>query len=117
MDGHDRLFGFLYEDRAEDVAVFEGHWCRVASDANPKDWNLCARFEKVPGSDGQSVEIYDSRWPARFYRLRALPDKNSIGAEVLGFTLSTGSGREMAELMVQLAKAISQGMVAMRKEA
>ena len=54
--------------------------------------------------------------PARFYRLRALADVNSVGEPRPAFTLSTGSGDEMGRLMLALARAIANGMVGLARE-
>ena len=47
--------------------------------------------------------------PARFYRIDALPSKNSVGYDVPPFSLSTGSGME--KLALDIAGAASGGMI------
>lgn len=61
--------------------------------------------------DGQTVRIYESRLPARFFRIEVLAGKNSVGEPKSGFSFTTGSGEEMGELAGQMAKAIASGML------
>lgn len=77
----------------------------------PWTWALVAELPKVPDSDGYDVQIYEMRCPPNFYRLVALPTKDSMGQERAGFAMSTGSGEAMARLIGQIAKAIARGML------
>lgn len=74
------------------------------------EWYTVARISSGEG-DGQDVEIQECRMPARFYRLIAHPTPNSVGEMSRGFTLSTGSGDEVGELLVALSKQVAQGMI------
>jgi hypothetical protein len=76
-------------------------------------WYLVARFEKdEPHSDGQPVRIDEMRLPARAFRLRALASRNSVGEVLPAWSLSTGTGDDMGRLCVEIAKAASEGMIA-----
>lgn len=72
---------------------------------------LIKRFEKAADGDGQPVEVYETSMPAKFYTVKALPSKNSVGAPIPGFTLGTGSGSAMRELAMRIAQATSEGML------
>lgn len=101
-DDRDReIFGSLYSppDRFR-----HGEWEKVAEIAKPED------------SDGNPVTIYECRLPARFFKLVAHPSENTIGKPQPGFSLSTGSGDEMGELIVSMAKAIAGGMLDIDRE-
>ena len=79
---------------------------------NPQDWREMQRFPKHPADgDGQSCAVDLAEMPAAFYRVRALPDTNSIGAPLAGFMLATGSGTACRDWAVQTARMISRGMV------
>jgi len=74
---------------------------------------LVAELEKMPlDGDGRKVRVYETRLPARFYRIVAGPGVNSVGDPQAGFEFSTGSGCE--ELVVQLVDAIRSGMLVLR---
>lgn len=98
-DERDRkVFGELYDPPE---CFVHGQWHRVATvRKDPKD------------SDGCDVEIDESRLPVRFWRLRPLRSVNSIGdtKEPVAF-METGSGDEMGELVLAIARAMSQGML------
>jgi hypothetical protein len=74
------------------------------------EWELVAKIPKR-GGDGQDVEVYELRAPSRFYKLVALPGENSIGKSQKSFTVSTGSGDQMGELIATMALAVSEGMI------
>jgi hypothetical protein len=60
-----------------------------------------ARVARFAGQgDGQDVEVYEERWPASFWTVRALAE---------GFCLSTGSGFEAGKLAFAIARAIAAG--------
>lgn len=107
----------MYESRDDgDRLVFGDHYVAPPDGKyDHADWTVVALYVKR-GSDGQRVEIDTARCPAAFYRLRALPGKNSVGDPRQPFALSTGSGTEMAELMHKLALAISEGMVGLNTD-
>jgi hypothetical protein len=60
-------------------------------------------------SDGQTVNVYEERWPGNFYTIEVLPGHNSIGFPQPGYRLNTGSG--MKKLALDVAKAISKDML------
>ena len=79
------------------------------------DWTLVVSLPKdQEDGDGHAVEVYESRCPAAFYRVVALPGVNSIGDEQEGFSLSTGTGQ--GRLVKGLADAITQGMIGVDRE-
>jgi hypothetical protein len=103
---------FLYKMRDEDVKVFGSNFVYASKSLPHGEWVTMARYEKDPSNgDGLTVEIDCMTMPARCYRLRAIDGVDSVGEAKKGFTLSTGSGREMAELMASLAKATAEGMI------
>lgn len=108
----DDLFGFgkLYETRPGERSTFGAHWC--GPDTLTREWTVCARYPKSPADgDGQDVEIDCCALPTRFYRLRAAPSPNSVGAAKMGFALTTGSG--MDRWAATTAELIAEGMVGM----
>ena len=64
-----------------------------------------------PDGDGHTCHVYECRLPATFYMVHVLPDSNSVAEPSKGFCLSTGSGRDMGELVGQIAIAASRGMI------
>jgi len=74
-------------------------------------WREINRAIKVPGGDGQSCAVDVCELPAKFYRLRALPDTNSVGAQVEPFMLSTGSGDECKDWALRTSYMIASGAV------
>ena len=112
------LFANLYEPDVRDRAIFGDAYCGPTEDVFPHGtWVTVARFEKDPqDGDGQPVEVDEMRMPARFFRLRVLGASNSVGERKAGFTLTTGSGDDVAKLIVALAKQVAQGMVGLEPE-
>lgn len=79
------------------------------------DWTLIARYPKNPrDGDGQDVEVYCASLPAEFFLIRALETPNSVNDINSAFQLSTGSG--VAELVAQIADAISRGMLGLNTD-
>jgi hypothetical protein len=74
------------------------------------EWKLVAALE-AESEDGKACRVYESRWPARFFKVMVDPGSNWNGRPQAGVRISTGSGQEMGELAGSLAIAISQGMV------
>lgn len=70
---------------------------------------LIAVYKKEKGSDGQDVELYCSAAPAQFFRIKALPGKNSIKDKQNGFEITTGSG--MLDWSIETSKMIAGGMI------
>ncbi len=79
------------------------------------EWVTVARFAPTC-EDGQSVEIDEARYPARFFRLRALAAQSSAGSPLSAWTLRTGSGDEMGVLMAETARAVAGGMVSLEAQ-
>ena len=76
------------------------------------EWREIMRAVKTPvDGDGQSCAVDVCEMPAQFYRVRALPDTNSVGAQVEPFMLSTGSGDECKAWAMRTAYLIARGMV------
>jgi hypothetical protein len=108
---HDGPMAGLYEPDPRDRALFGKRYIKVGKFSHG-DWQTVARFEKDrEDGDGQAVEIDECRLPARFFRLRVLAAKDSMGKPQPGFVLTTGSGDEVGALMVKLAEAVAGGMV------
>jgi len=74
-------------------------------------WEEVARIEAVEGGDGQTCVVEMMRTPAKFYRVRALAAKNSVGAPVTPFVMQTGSGDECRAWAIQTANLVARGMV------
>ena len=104
------MFDSWYEVNEEEKDVFGDKWCGPNSFSEYKK-TLIARFSKMQGSDGHDVEVYCSAAPARFYEVKALDTIDSTGHDKKGFSLSSGSGLEMAKFMAELAHNISIGMI------
>lgn len=105
---------FLYKADKRDQAIFG----EILKYYNPPEvfphgpWALVASLPKnPPDGDGHACEIYECRVPARFFRLVVLPGKNSMGEISPGWAMSTGSGDEAGKLIVQIAKAVTEGML------
>ncbi|GIC77683.1 hypothetical protein [Moritella sp. F3] len=104
------MFKDLLVVRDHERQIFGTNWCGPESfDSHKK--TLVAKFPKEPGSDGQEVEIYCTAGPSRFYDMKALPCTGCMGEGKKGFNMGTGSGFEMAELLVSMAKSIQVGML------
>jgi hypothetical protein len=107
------IFDFLYNEELPIKCLAELY-------TPPKHFEYGVRYAvanipKESGSDGQDCVIYEERWPARFFTLVVKDTANSVGEIEQGFTMSTGSGDEMGELIAEIAIAISQGMLGLRK--
>lgn len=74
-----------------------------------KDYDV-ATLQKTNG-DGQTCVITESRYPARFFGIRVEAGTNSVGKEQPAYEVSSGSGDDVGKLIVQMAKAISEGML------
>lgn len=102
------IFDSLYYPDERDRVVFGDRYCPPEKFSHG-DWHKVAVYEKGEGGDGQTVEIDESRLPARFFRIRGLPSQNSIGEPVPGFEVTTGSSME--KLAHEIALAASEGML------
>ena len=98
------MFESMYEPYPTELEAFGDHWC--GPDKYPH-WGdtLVATYEGT--GDGQTVEVYCTAGPARFYTLRIRAGKDSVGAPQKPWQLGTGSGEE--KLAADIAKAISEG--------
>jgi hypothetical protein len=67
------------------------------------EWRLLRDFMPEPEGDGSPARVWAKRAPAQFFRLTAGD-----------IEITTGSGTEMGELMIALARAIADGMVSFR---
>jgi hypothetical protein len=114
MAHDDPLFSLLlagmYDPDERDRAIFGEYYAPEVEEFEHAAWHMVARIPKT-GGDGQPVEIDECRMPARFFRLRALPDVAGSGRPRPAFALTTGSGDEMGQLMVTLGRVIAAGMV------
>jgi hypothetical protein len=96
--------------REHEVAAFDQQAVLIVGDPLPhSEWTLLA---KLKGSgDGREVEVDVMAMPARFYRLRVAESAGFDGEHKPAFAMSTGSGREMCELIARMAYQISCGML------
>ena len=74
------------------------------------EWLLIADIP-AENSDGISCKVYETRMPARFFKLVVGEALDFMGRPKGGVVISSGSGNEMGELIGQLAIATSQGMM------
>ena len=102
----------LYEPDDRDRSIFGEQYVATTAFKHGA-WTTVARFAPC---GGQPVEIDECRLPARFFRLRVLPDPNTVWTARTPFTLSTGSGDDMGRLMLTLARAVACGMVSLDLE-
>lgn len=108
----DELFPEAYVPNISDFDIFEGRYNPPKTFLYGADY-VVARYPKV-GGDGYPVEVLETRLPAQFYTIRVLPSPNSMGKPRPGFKLGTGSG--CARLAHEIAKAVSQGMLAIEHD-
>lgn len=95
-DARDReIFGDIYNPPAEFV---HGQYHQIAE-------------LSCGDGDGQNVTIYESRLPARFFKVEAHARPDYAYANKPAFALTTGSGEEMGRLTLSIAKAIAEGML------
>ena len=74
------------------------------------EWVLVGESPKRPDDgDGQAVLVFESRWPATFFRIEILSGITSTYAPLQAYTLSFGSG--MGDLVGKLVDAITSGMI------
>lgn len=75
--------------------------CNALGLSYDPEWRLLRAFE--PHQDGARAQVWVARYPAQFYRL-------TTG----DLEITTGSGPDIGALMMDLAQAISEGMVGFR---
>jgi hypothetical protein len=101
------LFPELYRRRPLDEPEYT-----LPGEFTPWQWCTVAHFDKEPSDgDGQPATVQECRGPARFWRVIACEDRNSLDTRKPEFTLSTGSGDAMGHLVFAIARAISEGML------
>lgn len=103
------LFDDLHNVREEEHSAFGKNW--IGPNQINRSWTKVAHFPKEEGGDGQPVDIYLSALPARFTKLHALKSTNSIGEPYNEYFITTGSGSEVRDLIIELAKQIAEGMI------
>lgn len=96
----------------EEVKAFGIYWC-APERYNIWEKTLVAKIPKIENGDGQSVEVYCTSAPARFYELKVLPEPNSVGDSQEGCVVSFGSGQW--KLAKEIAVAFSEGMIGFSK--
>ena len=108
------MFDTHHPPYEHEIRAFGDAWCGPELYESHKE-NLVARYESPDTSDGQTVEIFCTPFPARCYTIRVLAGKNSIGDHHAAYELRTGSS--MAELAAEIGKAIADGMLGLRENA
>ena len=104
----DGLFPSMYDARDYEIAAFGERWIGPKR-FKPWEETHVATFEKHEGGDGQTVNVYCSAAPARFYKLHVLAGANSCNEPQAAYKVCTGSGAH--QLAADLAKAIAEGMI------
>ena len=102
------MFDSLYYPYKEEMQAFGEHWC--GPDKYPS-WDdiIVAKYRKHPGGDGQSVDVYCSAGPSRFYTLRVKAGKNSVNKQQEAYQIRTGSS--CWNVAAELAELIADGMI------
>lgn len=121
MEGQIRrgFLGKLYagdDRRGADIFAPITEWHRPPAQFEHGVEHLVADIPKVEGSDGHPCRIYETRMPARFFKLEVLDSENSVGQPMKGFCLSTGSGDDVGRLIVQIALAVRDGMIGLERK-
>lgn len=91
-----------------EIEAFGAAWCGPELYQIHKA-HLVARYESPHDKDGQTVEIFCTPMPARFYTIRVLEGPISTGSIRPAYELGTGSS--MANLAAQMGEAIADGML------
>lgn len=110
-DPFSELFADLYLPDDRDRIIFGELYTPPDQFVQWQEYRV-AHLPKLEGGDGQPVDIYETRAPARFFRLHALPSTDSLDQPKPSFHISTGSGDEMGRLLVEVARQITRGMLA-----
>lgn len=95
----------------DELQAFGGNWCGPAAYELHTE-TLVARYESGDHDDGQTVEVYCTAMPARFYTILALPGVNSVGESIDPWEFVTGSSQET--LAANIARAASEGLLGFR---
>jgi hypothetical protein len=99
---------YLYTPYSEELKLIGDKWQGPDQYGHFTE-HLLAVYEGE--GDGQTVELYGSAAPARFYKLKVRKGHDSMGELQPGYEVNTGSGRAVLELAVKLAEEISGGMI------
>jgi len=104
------MFETTYPPYKKEIDAFGSAWCGPELYETHKE-QLVARYESPDSEDGQTVEIFCTPMPARFYTIRVLEGPNSVGDRQPAYELGTGSS--MAELSAKIGEAIAEGMLSL----
>jgi hypothetical protein len=106
---HNNIFDILYANEHPIESLGKAYKHPRGGFEHGKDFLVAT----LPGEgDGQSVEVYECRLPARFFTLKVLAGPNSVGEPQIGYEVGTGSGD--GELAGHIAMAIANGMLAFK---
>lgn len=102
------MFDTLLTPYDSELLAFGSNW------RGPRQYELhrealVAVYRSADDDDGQTVEVYCTAMPARFYTIRALAGLNSVGDAKEPWEFRTGSSQ--AQLAADIAKAASEGML------
>ena len=107
-------FEALYEASPDERAVFGNAWRGPDTFTRATGGHLVARYA-AEEPEGSEAEVICFACPARFYAVRVFEKDSANGRRRPAFELGTGSGSAMAVLARDMAIAISQGMLAIKK--
>ena len=98
----------MLEPYRDEIEAFGKNWC---GPEKYEIWEevLVAKFPKVRGGDGQSVDVFGCATPARFYTLKVKSEPNSMGKPQNAFEIMTGSGAW--KIAAEIAAAVASGML------
>jgi hypothetical protein len=112
------LFPSLYNQDDRDRAIFGEHY---TPEGETFEHGVPMKVAEFPASseDGQRCVIFETRCPARFFELYVdgSPERKFQYFTVQArpaVIISTGSGDEVGKLLVQVAKAIANGMMGVK---
>lgn len=97
---------FLYDTRSDDRISSLGKFWKAPPRIEYAKWEPIAEIP-IQAKGGVAVEIYETRYPASFYR---------AVIKEFGIRLDTGSGSEIAELLGEIALAVARGEAAYRQD-
>jgi hypothetical protein len=95
----------------DEIEAFGAAWCGPELYQMRKA-QLVARYESQDDEDGQTVEIFCTPMPARFYSIRVLEAPLRNGGIRPAYEFGTGSS--MANLAAQIGEAIANGMLGLQ---
>jgi len=103
----------LYKTTYEDKKIWGDSFCGPTKFIHGKETLISRIIKRSP--DGQTVEVYCTAMPARFYTIKVLEGEKSVYAYKKQFEFRTGSGYGMQELSKLIANAIAEGMLNLTK--